>query len=160
MLFRSYYEYSFDYLIIIMNQLRLTCYLVYSTVCSLPDTDLQNFIPCQLPFQMMPNVFNGVNVWRLCKPVHNLIFMVLKPLFGLFSSVLGVIILLKDNVILGFVVKLDAFLKFFFQDLHIKVPIHLPINLACIPNLLPCHASPHHQGSTSKLLFPLHQPIT
>ena len=31
----KYYEYSFDYLIIIMNQLRLTCYLVYSTVCFL-----------------------------------------------------------------------------------------------------------------------------
>ena len=29
----KYYEYSFDYLIIIMNQLRLTCYLVYRTVC-------------------------------------------------------------------------------------------------------------------------------
>ena len=34
----KYYEYSFDYLIIIMNQL---LYSVYSTVCSLPDTDLQ-----------------------------------------------------------------------------------------------------------------------
>ena len=31
----KYYEYSFDYLINIMNQLRLTCYLVYSTVCFL-----------------------------------------------------------------------------------------------------------------------------
>ena len=31
----KYYEYSFNYLIIIMNQLRLTCYLVYSTVCFL-----------------------------------------------------------------------------------------------------------------------------
>ena len=36
----KYYENSFDCLIIIMNQLRLTLYLVYSTVCSLPDTDL------------------------------------------------------------------------------------------------------------------------
>ena len=31
----KYYEYFFDYLIIIMDQLRLTLYLVYSTVCSL-----------------------------------------------------------------------------------------------------------------------------
>ena len=37
----KYYENSFDYLIIIMNQLQLTLYLVYSMVCSLPDTDLQ-----------------------------------------------------------------------------------------------------------------------
>ena len=40
----KYYEYSFNYLIIIMNQLQLTLYLVYSTVCSLPDTDLRNLL--------------------------------------------------------------------------------------------------------------------
>ena len=40
----EYYEYSFDYLIIIMNQLQLTLYLVYSTVCSLLDTDLRNLL--------------------------------------------------------------------------------------------------------------------
>jgi hypothetical protein len=45
----KYYEYSFDYLIIIMNQLRLMCYLVYSTVCSLPDTDLWNLLNSQPP---------------------------------------------------------------------------------------------------------------
>ena len=32
----EYYENSFDYLIIIMNQLWLTLYLVYSMVCFLP----------------------------------------------------------------------------------------------------------------------------
>ena len=43
----KYYEYSFDYLIITMNQLRLTSYLVYSMVCSLPDTDLRNLLNSQ-----------------------------------------------------------------------------------------------------------------
>ena len=32
-----------------MNQLRLTCYLVYSMVCSLPNTDLQNLLNSQTP---------------------------------------------------------------------------------------------------------------
>ena len=45
----KYYEYSFDYLIIIMSQLQLTRYLVYSTVCSLPDTDLRNLLNSQTP---------------------------------------------------------------------------------------------------------------
>ena len=121
-----------------------------------PNSLGKNLIPCQLPFQMMPRVFNGVTVWMLYRPVYNLISMGFKPLFRLFASVLGVIILLKDNVIFGFVVQLDACLKFIIQDLHIKVPIYLPINLACISNPLPCHTSPHHQGSTSKLLCPLH----
>ena len=45
----KYYEYSFDYPIIIMDQLRLMCYLIYSTVCSLPDTDLRNSLNIQTP---------------------------------------------------------------------------------------------------------------
>ena len=45
----KYYEYSFNYLIIIMSQLRLMRYLVYSTVCSLPDTDLWNLLNSQTP---------------------------------------------------------------------------------------------------------------
>jgi len=108
---------------------------------------------------MIQKVLNGADVWRSWKPVHNLIFMVLKPLFALFANVLGIIILFNDNVILGFVVKLDAFLKLFMQDLHIKVPIHLPINLACILSPLPYHASPHHQRYISKLLCLLYQLI-
>ena len=43
----KYYEYSFDYLIIIMDQLRLKHYLVYRTVCSILDTDLQNLLNSQ-----------------------------------------------------------------------------------------------------------------
>ena len=31
---------------------------------------------------------NGVHVWGLCRLVHNLVFMALKPLFGLFAGVL------------------------------------------------------------------------
>ena len=45
----KYYEYSFDYLIIIINQLWLMRYLVYSMVCSLPDTDLRNLLNSQTP---------------------------------------------------------------------------------------------------------------
>ena len=45
----KYYEYSFDYLIIIMSQLRITRYLVYSMVCSLLDTDLWNLLNSQTP---------------------------------------------------------------------------------------------------------------
>ena len=45
----KYIEYSFDYLIIIMNQLRLMHYLVYSMVCSLLDTDIRNLLNSQTP---------------------------------------------------------------------------------------------------------------
>jgi hypothetical protein len=79
--------------------------------------------------------------------------MVLKPLFGPFSTVLRVIILLIYNVIIIFVDKFDSS-KFFIQDLGIKVPFHLPINLACIPNPLPYHASPHYQDPLPNFFVP------
>ena len=73
--------------------------------------------------------------------------MVLEPVSGLVAGVLGVVILLKDDVVLGFVVVIDAFLKFILQDLDIKPPIHPPINLACIPNPFPGHSmQPHTMG--------------
>ena len=41
----KYYEHSFDYPITITNQLTINThtYIVYSTVCSLQDTDLRKF---------------------------------------------------------------------------------------------------------------------
>ena len=60
----KYYEYSFDYLIIIMSQLRLMHYLVYSTVCSLPDTDLRNLLNSQTPTPPQDN-----SDWSLITPV-------------------------------------------------------------------------------------------
>ena len=83
----------------------------------------------------MPKMFNGVNVWRLCRPAHSLIFMVLEPLFGLFASVFRVIVLLKNNVIL-------AFLKFLIQNIDIVNPIHLSINPTCHP--APSHVMHPH----------------
>ena len=48
-----------------MNQLRLTYYLVYSTVCSLPDTDLQNLLNSQTPTPPQDN-----SDWSLITPVR------------------------------------------------------------------------------------------
>src|SRR6266436_10093432 len=70
--------------------------------------------------------------------------MVFEPSGGLFACVLGVIILLKGNVILGFVVKLDTFLEFFIQNLDVKVSIHPPIHPASILYPTPSHIIQPH----------------
>jgi len=54
---------------------------------------------------------------------------------------------------------LQCLLKLILQNLKVKVPIHPTINLDSIANTLPSHATPHHQGTTSKLQSSLYQPI-
>src|SRR6266852_494483 len=75
------------------------------------------FIPPQLHLQMIPQVFNGIEVWRLCWPRENLETIVLKPTLGLLAGVLGVIVLLEDNITCRFAEVPDAFLKVLLQDL-------------------------------------------
>ena len=102
----------------------------------------------------------GVKVWRLSRPYHNLKFMVNKPLLGSPTGVLGVIVLLKDNVIWSFAIILQGLLEFILQNLQIQVSIHPTINLASHSNPFQSHTTPHHQASSTKLYCPLHQPIT
>ena len=70
--------------------------------------------------------------------------MVFKPLPGQLAGVLGVIILLKDNVIHLFSMELQAILELILHDLSVQLCIHLALNPACISYALPEHASPHH----------------
>src|SRR3954451_2849875 len=86
--------------------------------------------------------------------------MVFKPSHGHLGLVLGVIVLLEDDSGGILAIEGKGFLEFILQDLGVKLPIHLPINLACKSNSLPQHAASHHQRSTPKLHSLLHQPIT
>src|ERR1700738_4129466 len=85
--------------------------------------------------------------------------MVFKPSLGLFAAMLGVIVLLEDDIIYRMTIMVEAGLKVLLQNLDVKVPIHLSINPASIPNSIPQHASSHHQRSPSKLQSPFNQPI-
>src|SRR6266487_1973160 len=106
---------------------------------------------------MIPQVFNGVEVWRLCWPQEDIEIMVLKPSLGLLAGVFGV--MLEDDITCRLPIIAEAGLKIFLQNLDVKVPIHSPINLAGIPNSIPQHAAPDHHRSSPKLLSPLNQPI-
>jgi hypothetical protein len=49
-----------------------------------------DFILVKLLFEVPPKMFNRVEVRRLCRPLHNTVPIVCKPLFSLFAPVLGV----------------------------------------------------------------------
>ena len=77
--------------------------------------------------------------------------MVLKPILGLLASVFGIIVLLEDDALGDLVIKCKAALQIILQNLDVKVPIHLPINLASISNLLEQHIAPNYLISSFKL---------
>src|SRR6266487_4292313 len=119
-----------------------------------------HLILSQLPLEVIPQVFNGVEVWGMCWPQEDLEIMVFKPSLGLLAGVLGVIILLEDDITCRFPIVADDGLNIFLQNLDVEIPIHPPINFSGMPNSIPKHAAPHHQRSTTKLLSHLNQPIT
>jgi hypothetical protein len=79
-------------------------------------------------------MLNGIEVWRLSWPIHNMNSMVFIPGFGLFAGVLGVIILLEDNILMPFLGILDGLLELIIQNANIKVSIHPFINSSGIAN--------------------------
>ncbi len=66
------------------------------------------------------------------------------------EGVLGVIILLKNNICLRFAIILQAGFKVFIQNLYIKLLIHSPINSASIAHSIPQYALLHHYTTTTK----------
>jgi hypothetical protein len=52
-----------------------------------------NLILPQPPLDMIPQVFNGVEIWRLCWPWEDIEIIILKPTLGLLAGMFGVIIL-------------------------------------------------------------------
>ena len=122
--------------------------LLYTSRC--------HFILCQPPFQMPLKMFYGINVCRLRWPLYNSVTMVIEPSLGQFAGVLGVIVLLKNNIIWSFIIKLQRLLQFILQDGAVKLCIHLSFNPSGIFSTFPEHTTPHHHITTPKLQCPLH----
>src|ERR1700761_7191847 len=93
-------------------------------------------------------------------PHHSPKFLLPQPFLDLFGGVLGVIILLKDDVRRIKTIMLQGIEQFILQNLKVKVTVHPAINLGSIPNSLPSHTPPNHDRTSSKLGCSLNQPIT
>src|SRR3954449_12628510 len=83
----------------VLTHLWVNCIpLLLNSLPQFQNTRWWCFILCKPSLQMRPQVFNWIEVWRLCWPLKTLHFMVLEPLLGLFACVFGVIVLLEDDV--------------------------------------------------------------
>jgi hypothetical protein len=73
-------------------------------------------------------MFNGIKVWRLCRPVQKLDLLFFKSDLGSPRGVLGVIIWLKDNVTFWNFRILHDLQQPLLQNGHILFSIHLPFH--------------------------------
>ena len=110
------------------------------------------FIFLKLEFEMMPEVFNGIQIWRLGRPFKYLNVVVLKPLLCLVGGVFGVIVLLKDPLILWYVQLFKAFHHSIIQNLIVLVSIHLPLHLYELPHPILTRRAPYHEIVASSML--------
>ena len=113
------------------------------------------FIFSKPPFEMIPKMLNWIEVLGLIWPWHEIESMGLKSLLRLFASVLWIIVLLENNILGVFVVKLQAWLKVILQNLSVEVNIHPPINPSSKSRPFPQHTAPNHEWSTTKFLCSL-----
>ena len=84
----------------------------------------------------------------------------IKPLLNSFASVLGVIVLLKDNDFDIVAILVQAVHQLILQNFFIKLPIYPFLNSAYKPNTLPIHTASNHSISLSKLYYFFNQLIT
>ena len=114
---------------------------------------------CRSSFELTPEMFNGIEVRRLCWPNHSSKILLSQLLFNLFASILGVIVLLKDDVSRIYTIMLQSIEQLILQNLKVMVSIHPTINLGSIANSLSSHTLPHHKGTSFKLEDTFYQPI-
>ena len=77
---------------------------------------------------MDPLMFNRANIWRLCWLVQKSDVVIFHPLFGLFGGMLGILILLKNHLLLRNPTLLQARQHVVFQNGHILVSVRATLN--------------------------------
>ena len=89
--------------------------LLHYSFPQLVNSYRSTFITWKTSLEVVPGVFNGTKIWRLCRPVQKLDFLVFKLFLGSSRGMLRIIVLLKDNVI---------FWNFKCWECHLTTLIH------------------------------------
>src|SRR5258707_11379663 len=104
-----------------------------------------NFIFLKFALDIIPEVFNGVQIRRLSWPPEYLNIIIFKPLFGPFGGVFGVIVLLKVSLSILHLQLFKAFQHSMVQNLTVLLCIHLSLHLYQHSNSIPTHTAPYHK---------------
>jgi hypothetical protein len=111
-----------------------------------------HLILLKLGFEVMPEVFNWVDVRGLGRTLKYLNVVVRKPLGCMSGGMFWVIVLLEVSSTLLHIQLLKAFNHSIVQDHAILLCIHLPLNLYELSHLIPTHKTPYHEIVTPSML--------
>ena len=102
--------------------------------------------------QVQPEVFNGVDVWELSWPDHDINVVILKPLGYPFGGMFGVIVLLKCPRPLWHLQLFKTFHHSPIQNFTVLHSIHDPLNLCKHPYSIPPHTTQYYKIVPSSML--------
>ena len=71
--------------------------LLHYSFPQLVNSYRSTFITWEAFLEVIPGVFNGTKVWKLCRSVQKHDFLFFKPFLNSSRGMVGIIILLKDN---------------------------------------------------------------
>src|SRR5271168_1164128 len=101
---------------------------------------------------MVPEVFNGIEMWGLSRPVNHNNVVILKPTCGQPGGVFWIIVLLKIPLPLFHIQLLKALHYSFLQYFTILLCIHLSLHLYKLSHTIPAHTTPYHKVIPSSML--------
>ena len=105
---------------------------------------------CEPSLEMLPQMFDRVEVWRLRWPSQHLDPVVFEPFARDQRGMLGVVILLEINFAHVQPVISERLEKLAAEDRYVQLRIHTAVDATRVANTSSCHATPKHQVPTSK----------
>ncbi|XP_070398413.1 uncharacterized protein [Nothobranchius furzeri] len=79
-----------------MNSHKVAGILAYSSMQIFSSSDVLGLSPNNTDFQLPPQIFYGVEVWRLARPLQDFQMLLTEPLLCCPGGVFGIIVVLED----------------------------------------------------------------
>ena len=100
---------------------------------------------------MIPEGFNGIEVWRLSRPVNYNDIIIWKPSCGQPGGVFWAIVLLKISLPLFNIQLFKAFHHSLIQNFTVLFCIHFSLNLYKLSHTIPAHITSYHKVIPSSM---------
>src|SRR5699024_5477583 len=125
--------------------------LSLDSLLELVDTLRLCFVTVEPSLQVVPQVFDWIEVRSLCRPLQDLNPVILEPPTCLGEGMFGIVVLLEDDLPPLKAVVVKSHKRLVVQDAAVKVGIHPSVYPTRVADPSGSHASPHHQGAATKL---------
>ena len=77
-------------------------------------------------------MFDGIEVWGLCRPLQHFDSIVLEPFAGSAGGVFRIVVLLEDDRARVQLIILEGSEEFVAEDMRVQLCINTSVDLACV----------------------------